>query len=259
MKKYFVVISFLFSIHSIGQTDSVLKNLKIDSNAKLIGHYARFDKNKTYREYNFILKDSIEIKKLIYDLTSGDKRNDAVMRPSFFISLIQNHKVSKTWILSPTTNCIFFNENNYEFDISRLQKISKNHPFDYTVEEVAFKQKNDYIKYLNKQKKDKQFLYNYIPEFKYEGSFEIEFPKNEIYSSPKAIFDYLNPIIEKISKKEEYRLGYLLNEKNSINRDQYTITIEGSKKLFNTLKLENLKAENWKKITEYGTFFYIKK
>tara|TARA_R110000850_G_scaffold269549_1_gene401863 strand:- start:70608 stop:70913 length:306 start_codon:yes stop_codon:yes gene_type:complete len=99
-------------------------------------------------------------------------------------------------------------------------------------------------------------LFDYSPQFKYEGSFEIEFKKSSKFSSPKAISEFLTPYIEKIIEKNEYRLIYAVNEKNKKNRDQYTMTIQGPKKLFKELKVKKLTNENWEDIIEKGHFFY---
>jgi hypothetical protein len=148
------------------------------------------------------------------------------------------------------------NGHTYEFDVKKLKELAKKYPFDYKFDKVPFKNKLDYEQYLEKQKIDKAFLFDYAPQFKYEGSFEIKFPRDSEFSSPKAISDYLKPLVEKIASKNEYRISYILNDKNRNDQTQFTMTITGSKKIFNELQLDNLKKENWTETSEEGWFFY---
>jgi hypothetical protein len=48
----------------------------------------------------------------------------------------------------------------------------------------------------------------------------------------------------------------VLNDKNLHDHTQYTMTIEGSRKLFEELPLNDLKKENWTYMNEQGWFFY---
>ncbi|MGB8191912.1 MAG: hypothetical protein WCF67_08340, partial [Chitinophagaceae bacterium] len=62
---------------------------------------------------------------------------------------------------------------------------------------------------MNIQKKDKAFLFDYAPQFKYEGSFEIQFPRNKQFPHPKAISEYLTPLVESVVSKGEYSITYI--------------------------------------------------
>jgi hypothetical protein len=66
----------------------------------------------------------------------------------------------------------------------------------------------------------------------------------------------LTPLIEKIVSKYDYRVTYELNEKNLKDQSQFSMTITGSKKLYDSLVLENLKKEDWQPTIEEGWFFY---
>jgi len=88
------------------------------------------------------------------------------------------------------------------------------------------------------------------------AGFEIQFPANKKFSSPKAIVGYLNPLIEKIVSKNEYNVVYFLNKKNLSDQTQFTMTITGSRKLFDELRVDNLTNENWTPTEEVGWFFY---
>lgn len=87
---------------------------------------------------------------------------------------------------------------------------------------------------------------------------KLNFLKTLRFPHPKAISDFLTPYIEKIVNKHAYSLGYRLNAKNMNNRNQFTMFIQGSRKLFEQLRLDNLKNINWQPTVEDGYFFYKK-
>lgn len=151
-----------------------------------------------------------------------------------------------------------YNGRTYVFNTGKIRDLAKKYPFDYRFEKIRFQTREEYIKYLDKQKEDKLFLFSYSPMFKYDGSFEMQFPRNQQYTSPKAISEYLTPIIEKIVSKDDYHVYYKLNEKNRKDQSQFTMTIEGKKKVFDSLQINNLKKGEWTPTVEEGWFFYKK-
>jgi hypothetical protein len=252
LTSFFLTISFsLFA-----QEQYIFDTAKVTATTKLIGRYPQFDKEKSYKDLNFIIDDPEVIKRVIMTLPLGKEGPNTIADPNFRIIIVQDFKEIKTWIVNPNLNSVLTNGKTFEFDVSRLKRHSKTYPFDYKFEKIVFNNKEDYQSHLEKQKADKTFLFDYAPQFKYEGSFEIQFPRNETFSSPKAISEYLTPLVEKIVSKNEYRITYTLNEKNRNDQTQFTMTITGSKKLYNELQVDNLKKENWSNTIEEGWFFY---
>jgi hypothetical protein len=231
-------------------------SIKLDPGAKLIGRYPQFDKDKTYRELNFCIDDPAEISKSLNLLTVGDEVENAIQTPSFRIALVQGYKETNTWIINPTLQSASHNGHTYRFDIRKVKQLSERYSFDYKFDKVVFATKDEYDAYLAKQKTDTTFLFSYSPLFKFEGSFEMQFPRNERFSSPKTISEYLLPIIEKIVAKNEFALSYMLNGKNLKDQTQFTMTISGSKKLFDNLQADAISKDNWKPTVETGSFFY---
>ena len=148
------------------------------------------------------------------------------------------------------------NGRTFKFNVKKLQQLAQRYPFDYRFEKVTFKNQQDYDHYVAKQKADNNFLFDYSPLFKYEGFFYVQFPRNDTFSSPNAISDYLKPRIEKIVAKDTYRVAYFLDDKNTQNQNQFTMMVAGSKKLFDQLQVGNLKKESWQPEAEEGWFFY---
>lgn len=255
MRALLFIVFLIISIQLLAQEKYLFDTTRIDSTTKLIGRYPQYDKQKTYKQYNFIITDPEIIKSIVTEMSLEDEAENVIEDPDFRITIIQNFKEVKTWIISPGLKNVRANGSSYKFDISILEKLASKYPFDYKFTKVPFKNKLDYEQYLNKQKKDTTYLFDYAPDFKFEGSFEITFPRNEKFSSQKAVRDYLTPLIDKIAIKEEYQIIYFPNLKSN-DQTQYTITIEGSKRIFDKLQLGNGKKQNWKATLKEAWFFY---
>ncbi|UUV20773.1 hypothetical protein [Paenimyroides aestuarii] len=259
MKKLFVLILLISSINVFSQKN-IFDTLTIDSTTKIIGRYPQYDKTKTYKKYNFIIEDSIEITKFIQNIKLGEEIPNSSERPAFRITVVKNFKEEGTWTINPTQKSVMTHDGHtYKFDLNQITNLNEKYPFGYYYEEVIFKSPEEYQKYLTIQKNNPNFLFDYAPNFKYEGSFEIEFKKSNKFSSPKAISEFLYPYIDKIVEKDKYRVTYTLNEKNMRNNGKsYTMTITGPKCIYEKLKIKKHKNENWQPTIEDGWFFYRK-
>jgi hypothetical protein len=233
-------------------------SLKIDSNTKLIGTYSEYDRNHTYDHYNFLIDDSLEIINFIKHFRYGKEVDNIVEQNEFTIRVIKNYNQVSVFSISPTYNSIRINGHSYKFDLKNLKSVSEMFPFKYKIEKNVFRRMAEYQSYFNLQIKDKMFLFKFEPYFSDKGNFEIEFPRNSKFSSPKAISEYIKPLIEKIVSKDDYDISYALNEKNMNDQSQFTMTITGRKELFDKLKVDNLKNINWSdpKKESTGWFYY---
>ena len=251
----FIIITFIPNF-VIGQK-TLFDSLKVDNSTKIIGRNPHYDKSKTYEKYNFIIEDSTKIFDFIKNIKLGNEIPNSFENPNFKLTVIKNNKEIGSWTINPTQKSAMTHDGKtYKFDLKQISDLNQSFPLKYFHEVKEFNSKMEYQNYLIEQKKNPNFLFDYSPQFKYECSFEIEFKKSSKFSSPKAISDFLTPLIEKIVKKNDYSLSYTLNEKNKNNMNQYTMTIQGSKKLFQELKVENLTNENLEEIVEDGHFFY---
>jgi hypothetical protein len=256
MRFTFIAAFLALSVQAFSQR-TLFDSLKVDQTTKIIGRYPQYDKSKTYRKYNFILEDSVSIVEFIKSLKLGQEVRNSTEDPSFRLTIVKNFKEVGSWTINPTLGSAMAHDGHtYEFDLGQISGINKKHPFSYYHEIKDFTSKEEYARYLGEQKKRPDFLFDYSPQFKYEGSFEIEFPKNKQFPHPKAISDFLTPYIEKIVSEGEYSITYVLNAKNMNNMNQYTMTINGPEKLFKQLILDNLKTENWQPTVENAYFFY---
>jgi hypothetical protein len=256
MKKYLLIANLICSLQLLAQGRLMFDTSEISPGTILIGRYPHYDKQKTYQSLNFIIEDPATIKHVIRLLTVGTEGENTIEEPGFNISLVQHFEEGKSWIINPSLLSAMYDGHTYAFDINKVKDLARRYPFDYRFDKVPFKSKEAYRKYRDKQKENNHFLFDYSPQFEYEGSFEVQFPRNEKFSSPKAISDYLEPIIEQIVPKDTYRVSYDLNDKNLNDQSQFTMTITGTKKLFAELGLPGLKKGEWTPTVEEGWFFY---
>jgi hypothetical protein len=254
-----LVLFFLIVANQAFSQKNIFATLKIDATTKIIGRSSEYDKNKTYEKYNFIIENPAQIENFIKNLKLGDEVPNSMEDPNFTLAIVKNRKEIGSWTVNPTLKSVMTNDGHtYKFDLNQISELNSKYPFNYYYEAKVFKSKHEYESYLSGQKNNPGFLFDYAPLFRYEGSFEIEFKKSAQFPNPKAIMDYLEPYIEKIVSKEKYNVVYILDDKNMKDRDQYTMTISGSEKLYEELKVENLKNENWTPTVEDASFFYKK-
>jgi hypothetical protein len=221
MKLLTVIVILCFTTQAFSQK-ALFDTLKVDTTTKIIGRYPQYDKSKTYEKYNFIIEDSSRIIEFIKSLKLGKEVKNSTEDPSFQLTIVKNHDEIGSWTINPTLKSAMTHDGHtYKFDLNQIAELNKSSPFKYSHEVKVFNTKNEYEKYLALQKNNPNFLFDYGPQFEYEGSFEIEFPKNSRFPHPKAISEFLTPYIESIVKKNDYSLSYILNEKNMNNRDQY--------------------------------------
>ncbi|WP_412476577.1 hypothetical protein [Flavobacterium sp. TBRC 19031] len=256
MKKIFLLI-FVLSTSSAFSQKVLFDTLKVNSKTKIIGRYPQYDTKKTFEKFNFIIEDSVSIETFKKNIKLGDEVPNSMESPCFKLTIIKNYNEIGSWTINPTQKSAMTHDGHtYKFDLSQIATLNTTNPFSYFYEIKIFKTKLEYDDYLVAQKSNPKFLFDYGPQFDYEGSFEIEFKKSEEFSSPKKISEYLKSYFEKIANENEYSISYELNEKNKNNRDQFTMKIESSKKIFKKFKLKNLKKENWQPTIADAYFFY---
>ena len=257
MKRIFLFVLITFIPNFVIGQKTLFDSLKVDKTTKIIGRNPHYDKSKTYEKYNFIIEDSTKIIDFINNIKLDNEVPNSLENPNFKLTVVKNNKEFGSWTINPTQKSAMTHDGKtYKFDLKQISDLNKSFPLKYFHEVKEFSTRTEYENYLTQQKNNPNFLFDYSPQFKYEGSFEIEIEKSSKFSSPKAISEFLTPYIEKIVEKNEYSLSYVLNEKNKNNTNQYTMTIRGPKKLFKELKVKKLNNENWTDTIEDAYFFY---
>ncbi|MBW7675879.1 hypothetical protein [Chryseobacterium chendengshani] len=244
-KLTFAIFLFVFSqIFSQTKLFESIKNENPDS-LKIIGMYYNWDENKIYEKYNFYITDKKTIDSLISNIYYHESTKNIFEHNNFSIIVTKNNQILDRWSVSPKFENINIKGQSHKFDISILGKLAKKFPFKYNWYKQEFKNREDFEKFYSSKINEKSTLFIYKPNFIYDGSFEIQFSKNETFIHPKAIDEYLRPKLEKIAKDEKFSISYILTEFNMKNRDQYTMTVSGSKNLFNKLKEKQGIKGNW--------------
>lgn len=232
---------------------------KVNDSTKIVAYGEFLDENG--KDFNFIIEKPDEIRKFISGIKYGEKVYNVHSQESIEIHLIQDYQDITSLNIVPKHQRVFTNNGySYQFDLNQLNSWrDKYHSLKFIRKGLNFKNIKEFEEFLSSQKQNPNFLYSSRPVFRYEGSFEIEFPKNNVFKNPQAIMDYLKPLIEKIEPDQnKFEMTYELNDKNVTNKDQYTIRISGSKQLFDNLKVDNYKNSNWTLIVENATFYYKK-
>lgn len=259
MKTFLIFLAISISTNALSQKN-IFDTLTIDSTTKIIGRYPQYDKSKTYEKYNFIIEDPLEIAKFAKAIQLGEEVPNSTEDPSFKIYIVKSYKEKGGWTINPTLKSAMTHDGHtYKFDMNQIINLNKEFPFEYYFEKIVFKSQDEYQIYLKEQRLNPNFLFDYKPQFKYEGSFEIEFKKSEKFFSPKAVSEFLYTYIDKIIDRNDYSVSYILDEKNMKNHEKlFTMTVAGPKKIFDDLKIKKHKNENWQPTIEEGWFFYQK-
>lgn len=232
---------------------------RVDNSTKIVAYGDFVDENG--KDFNFIIEKQDEIKEFISEIKYGGTLSNVFSDESIEVHLVQDYRDVTSLTIVPKYKRVFANDgHSYQFDLGQLEAWRKKYkPLKYRFISKEFKDKGEFEMYLNDQKKNPNFLYSTRPGFRYEGSFEMQFPANGEFKNPQAVMDYLKPFIEKIEPDEKkYGMSYILNDKNFNNRDQYTLTISGNKRLFDDLKVENYEKSNWAELVELVLFYYKK-
>jgi hypothetical protein len=239
---------------------ALLDTLKISSKTQIIGNCG--NNSNPYNLYSFLLKDSTSIVQFAKSLVAGKKVMNMINGPEFNIEIVNDYLLTTHIAINPSLNTIRLKGNTYEFDFGQIKELHKEHPLISYEKKVSFSHKKEADNYVTEIKKDTNLLYYSAPEFNYEGSFSMTAEKSRLFNSPKAVMDYLRIEIEKIVSKGEYMMFYSFNVKQIdkvIQSDSYTITISGSKKLFDNLIVNKVKKDNWKSSGKEVGLFYMKR
>jgi len=249
----------LYSCLNLAQSKPFLDKIVIDGSTKIIGMYPQYDKSAKYKKFNFYIDDQNIIKSLVNKLVYTKEVENMIERNAFVIWILNGNNIIKDWEINPAYSSIRIDGVSYTFDIKLLDELAKKNPLDYDFYEKEFQNNDEYTQYLANLKDDKKFLFAYEPDFEFEGNFEIEFPKNDQFQSPKTISGFLNPKLQSIVNEGKYKLTYIADNYNLNNRNQFTMTIEGSKELYDKINLGDLRQINWKYNRASAMFFIRKK
>lgn len=251
---YFPVFLFLSITAQARQAESYDTSL-INSRSKLIG----WTRVENFRDnVSFILDQPEPIKQLIPTLTAGKEVNRKISAQTYFITLIQDNKEVKVWRVNIEGNRVMINDQSYWFDASVIRKLARENPFRFKIERKVFKTGPEAQDYLRKQSLNRDFLFAKIPSVIFEGRFDVPVPRDGEFTHPDSAASYLRSRIESVTPRGTYDFYDFQRSTTPEDNIRFTITICGSRELFDKVDLGDLKKENWKPLREGSLFYYRK-
>jgi hypothetical protein len=257
MKNLLFILLFL-QITCYGQGIPLLKDIKFDDSTKLIGMYAHYDKNKTYENYNFCVTDIKEISELSNKLVYQEEVPNMISN-EYYIIVLRGDKIVKKWSVSLTIERILIDGHSYRFDSKILKKLAQKHSFKYDFSKKTFENKSEFLLFEKNVKSDKNFLFLYAPDFRYEGSFELEFKKSQVFPHPKAICTYLQPKLDSLKAQgKDTWLISKVSDYNTQHREQCSMTLSCSYDVYKDFQEPNAIKKVWQPTVFEATIFKIR-
>ncbi len=257
MKKLITAILILSFFSCFSQKSLVFDDFQLNDKMRLIGMYPHYDEKKTYESYNFLIEDSKIIDSISKVIVKGKEVMNQSTRQEFTIWLYNGDEKVKSWSFDPKYKFIRINGKSYEFDASQILRLTKKYGFRYSLEKRFYSTQQGFDKEYEEIKNNPNLLFVYKPNFKFEGTFEIAYPKTGKFRHPKAISEYLDKKIGKFRTTKQYRAYYIANEFNRKNPNQYTMTVESDLGLFELFEDKKGQKGQWKP-KEYSAYIFLK-
>jgi hypothetical protein len=224
MHKEIIYILFLVLLTNLSYSQSNLysDSVKVTDSSILIATSTK------YKQYEFCIETKNDIIKELKKLTYGKVKENESEKFSVVIKLVTKGKIIKIWDASPKTSIVEVEEKTYSFDTMLLSALHKKYPINYFIEERVFTSQSQLDNYYQALLKDKTFLYLVPHNFETEWieKFNLTFKKNEIFSSPKAIVNYLDPEISKLVPEGKFSISYEpFNDTKKDSSNEFIITL----------------------------------
>ena len=244
MLRVIIILLTIFSATNslYGQSKLLLDSIKLTDSLKLITTSYR------YKEYEFSVESRSELLLVSKELKYLGETESSQERGAVVIRLICKGKILKMWLANPSNSTIEFNHKYYFFDFKQLALLHIKYPLNYFIVQENFNSETELDLYYPNLLMDTSFLYIVPPDFEnqLQGSFHLTFPRNDTFTSPQAIFEYVNPIMEKILSKEKYFVCYApFGDAKNDSQNEFTISIESDYKLFELFNDKNAKKSSW--------------
>ncbi|ANH81660.1 hypothetical protein A8C56_12315 [Niabella ginsenosidivorans] len=217
----------------------------LNDTVKLIGMDSPYDENRTYQKYNFFITDKTVIDSLIKTVRYGERVRNIMENDNFSLIVTKNNKIVDRWSISPKFNNINTDGSPNVFDIGILDALSSCFPMKYNYYKKVFSSAEQYKSFEDSMLLKDRTLFIYKPDFRYEGSFDVEFPKNKEFPDARKAIEYINKILEKRLDKAKFSAVYVLTEYNLNNQNQITITISSPKWVFNEFNDKAVQKKSW--------------
>ncbi len=257
-KKLLVLFLTLIALSAKGQTNSLFEGIAFTDSMKLAVMHSHTDQDDTYISYDLII-DSKQVFDSVAPLfTYGEEVANFVDEAEPTINLITGKKTIKSWSINPKNSSVRIKGKSYQFDTEKIKDLASNYPLEYTTEKKAFKSLKEFEDFKSSIQNDDLFLFMYEPNFKYEGSFQVRYKKSNKFRSPQDVSQHLKASLTEITEEDNFRIFYMFNDYNRKNRNQFTMTVESSRDLYDEFSDRKSKKLDWEDTVYSARVFKIK-
>lgn len=229
----------------MAQINTFVDAHKADPKVQLIGVSNEIAADAKYVKYNFYLDNATKIAQEKYNLEYGFATdNRSVGEENFMVYVVKDKKIIDQWLINPGFYNAFHDGIAYSYDADKLQNLATKFPLSYELERISYKNEKEFNKAKTKLYQEVSALLIIDPVFGFEGSFDLSFPKNEQFTSPEAIAEFLKPQLEKLTKNK-FDISYAITERNFTDRNQITMTVSGDLALHKKLQLDKVTKGEW--------------
>lgn len=245
-----MIRKILFTAACIASTvvsaqQTIIDNINFDEKTLLVGMASEYNTDSTYHKYNFYIDNPTKLNNVKLNLEYGyEMQNKVTDQNHFMIYAIKDRKIIDQWLVNPRLYNIFHNGVAYSFDADKLENVAKGNPLRYQVETLTFKNQKEYVKAKKELDRNQAIFLMYEPNFTYEGGFEVSIKKTDAIATSEQAEQLVRDLIKTYYKKE-VSVQYALNERNLMDRSQFTLSIAGPKTVFDKFKMENAEIGAW--------------
>lgn len=257
MKKLIILPLVCLQLLVFGQNNAVLEGVALTDSLSLLALSGDESSN-----LNFLVIDPSAVQYLAKDILLGEKCQGVIDFKPLRLCLIKNKRIQDEWTIYLGSSCVRKNRTYYRFDIEQLKKIASVYPLHYSKRSIEIRNAAESVELKRTFLKDSTIFNFEMPELSevdflsQDGSFFLDFPNNEIFTSPAAISDYLQPIMEKIRPKNKFMIGYELSDYNIQNNGiAYRMSINCDKKLYDNFTDDKSVKSAWKPLIFRATYY----
>lgn len=244
IRKLLLMLTLFYTVCTMAQ-QTIIDKLNFGDNTILVGMASDYNTNKAYDKLNFIIDNPSDLKDLKLNFEHGYELSTKLTDENhFMIYAIKDKKIIDQWLVNPKIYNVYYNGIAYSFDADKLEEIAAAYPLNVSIERMQFKNEKEYKKLKKAIDKDPSIILFYEPSFVFEGTYEISLPKDKTIKTAEEAEAYFNQLIKPLTNKQ-YSVSYALNERNLMDRSQFTLIVSGPKVIFDKLPTNKGTKGEW--------------
>ncbi|MFK7969276.1 MAG: hypothetical protein AB8F95_02865 [Bacteroidia bacterium] len=253
-----LTIVLILSLNAgFGQITSLFKDIEFTDSMRMVVMHPHYDDDDTYIEYDLLINKKDVFDSLAPLFTYGKEVLNYFNLKEPTIYILKGTEVIKKWSFNPERFSIRVSGKSYRFNTEMIKELAQKFPLKYEAEQKVFTSSLLFANFNTAIQHDTTFLFMFEPNFDYDGSFKLRFKKNKKFKHPKAISQYLKPLLLEITGEENFMIMYVLDDYNLAHPNQYTMTIKCKQELFEAFKDKSAKKSKWENDIYTATVFRI--